>query len=275
MLKQVFSPAHNRHVSFGRKRPTSRPAMNLKHYLRELPPVTVPAAENYGVAAGVPNILADIMCNDTLGCCVIAGINHVLGVVTGNAGKPFKTSDAQIIKEYSAIGGYVPGDPSTDQGCEIPVALKYLRTKGFADGTKSVGDVAIDVADPDEVRAAIYLFENALGGFELPDAWVASMPTGNGFIWQSAGAPDPQNGHCVPFYAYDHDGPQFDSWGLLGTMTWSALKKYGAAKANGEFHAILTPDQIAKGKAKAPNGLDWAALEADFADLGGVLPKAS
>jgi hypothetical protein len=55
--------------------------------------------------------------NDALGDCVEAGQGHVVGVLTGNAaGTPFIFTDAQMQAIYSAEAGYVPGDPSTDNG---------------------------------------------------------------------------------------------------------------------------------------------------------------
>ncbi len=75
--------------------------------------------------------LSKIYENDKLGDCVIAGMAHVVGVLTGGAGpKPFLYSDAEIIKLYSAIGGYVPGDPATDQGCDEQTALNYWENNG-------------------------------------------------------------------------------------------------------------------------------------------------
>jgi len=63
-----------------------------------------------------------------------------------------------------------------------------------------------------------------------------------------------------------------DTWGLLGTVTWDALSKYFAPSANGAAYVLLTPDQLAKGQTRAPNGIDWTSLIADFDAIGGHVP---
>jgi len=267
-MKKVHSPFHGRDVKFGRKRPTSRPRLHLKSYLTALP--APPASCDYSPKA-LP-VLSDIMQNDQLGDCVIAGGYHIVGVETGNCGPIFHANSAQVTKDYSAIGGYVPGDESTDNGCELPVALDYWTKHGFANGTKLVGHLAVDAADKNEVMLACHLFENLYIGMGLPDHWVNPMPSGSGFKWDVAGAPVPENGHCVMGMGYDTNGVKIDTWGMLGTLTWAALAKYAAAHGGGELHVMLSPDQLAKGQTKAPNGIDWSALLADFNAMGGHAP---
>src|ERR1700691_3488684 len=113
----------------GRKRPVARcPRFALKNYLtRGLP--TPPASIEYTRPAAAA--LSEMYENDKLGDCVIAGMAHVVGALTGGAGpKPYLYSDKQIIGLYSAIGGYVPGDPATDQGCDEQTALNYWENNG-------------------------------------------------------------------------------------------------------------------------------------------------
>lgn len=272
MTKTVFSPHHARNVRFGRKRSTVRPRLFLKSYLVEhagaLP--TAPSSCDYSPKAAA--VLTDIYGNDELGDCVIAGGYHIVGVETGNAGTAFHATSSQIVHDYSAIGGYVPGNPSTDQGCDLATALAYWEKTGFANKTKLLGHIAIDATNQAEVELACYLFENLYFGMALPDAWVNPFPSGNGFTWNTAGKPDPENGHCVMGFGYNTSGVLIDSWGMNGTLTWAAVKKYAAASAGGELYAMLTPDQLAKGQSKAPNGIDWSALVSDFNAMGGKVP---
>lgn len=269
MIKQIHSPFHGHPVKFGRKHPTSRPKLHLKNYFAALP--APPATCDYSPKAMA--ILPDIMGNDQLGDCVIAGGYHIVGVETGNAsGSPFHATLAQVIKDYSAIGGYVPGDPNTDNGCELPTALAYWQKHGFCNGTKLLGSIAVDATNTHEVMLACFLFENLYFGMALPDHWVNPFPAGNGFTWDVAGAADPNNGHCVMGMGYDAHGVKIDTWGMIGTLTWTAVSKYASSPTGGELHVMLSPDQLAKGQTKAPNGLDWAALLADFNAMGGHVP---
>jgi hypothetical protein len=216
--------------------------------------------------------------NDTLGDCVIAGMAHVVGVLTGNAGsKPFLYSNSQIIGLYSAIGGYVPGEPSTDQGCDEQTALNYWENNGAlpphnkssADPHKIAGWMTVDSTKVEEWQTALWLFENLYFGIELPDAWINPMPSASGFVWDAAGPPDPNNGHCVAGVGYTSAGVVIDTWGMTGLMTNAAVAKYPKQASGGELYTVVSMDAIGKANQKAPNGFDWSQLIADFDSMGG------
>ena len=272
-MKRVHAPHLGRTVALGgRKRPApGARVLRFREYLKGLP--TPPASCDYTPAAA--SALADVYGNDALGDCVIAGYYHVLGVASGNATAPptpFVASQAQIVADYSAIGGYVPGDPSTDGGCDEIAALDYWKTHDAADGSRLAGYVALDPCNQDELRAALWLFENHYFGIELPGAWISPFPSGPGFVWDVAGEPGPEHGHCVMAAGYDAQGVKLCTWGLLGTLTWGAIAKYCTPDAGGAVYALLTPDQIACGKGASPNGVDWTALQADLAQLAAAAP---
>jgi len=270
-MKTLFAPHLNRNVKMGRRRPVAPgPRMRLSKYLKLSLPAA-PATCDYTAAAA--SVLANIYLNDQLGDCVIAGGYHIVGVETGNAtGTAFAASDAQLTADYSAIGGYVPGDPSTDQGCDEVTALNYWVNTGFADGSKLLGWLVVDPTNQQEVMAALWLFENLFFGLELPDAYISPFPSASGFTWDVAGNPDPSNGHCIVGAGYKANGVTVDTWGLLGTLTWAAISKYCVTGAGGALYVMLTPDQIAKGQSKAPNGVNWTDLLADFDSMGGNVP---
>lgn len=252
-------------MKLGRRRPAEGHfKLCLKDYLQtsELPPP--PPECDYGVAAA--SCLSNVFMNDVLGDCVIAAIAHICGVETGNAGDLFTYTQEQIIAAYSAIGGYVPGDPSTDNGCDEVTALNYLVSNGFANGTKLSGWLVLDATNQVEIQLAMYLFENLFFGVELPDGWISPFPSSSGFIWDSA-APDENNGHAFCGVGYNGLGVRIDTWGLIGTVTWAAINSLCTGSAGGQLYVLLTPDQIAKATAKSPAGLDWATLQADFKQL--------
>jgi hypothetical protein len=258
-------------VVLGRKRPTpGAPKLCLSKYLKTVALPTPPASCNYTAKAA--NALSNMYLNDQLGDCVIAGGYHIVGTETGNAtGTPFVATSAQIIADYSAIGGYVLGNPATDQGCDEQTAMNYWKSHGFADGTKISGWLSVDATNQTEVMQAMYLFENLLFGLELPDAWINPTPSASGFVWGD-GQPDPDNGHCIIGVGYNSTGVQIDTWGMIGTVTWAAVSHLCSAAGGGELYVLLTPDQIAKGQQVAPNGVAWSALIADFDALGGSVP---
>jgi hypothetical protein len=268
-LKKIFAPHLNRFVVFGRKRPIAHsPRMKVGSYLKALP--TPPTSFSYSSKAA--SALSQMYLNDTLGDCVIAGGYHIVGTETGNAGSIFVATSAQITKDYSAIGGYVPGKANTDNGCDESTALNYWQSHGFANGTKLLGSLTVNPGNKTEIENTIYLFENVMFGIELPDAWVTPFPSASGFVWDVAGVSNPQNGHCVIGLGYSSQGVIIDSWGMLGTITWAAVSKYCAASVGGELFTSITPDQLAKGQSAAPNGVAWTTLISDFDSLGGNVP---
>ena len=257
-----------RRFRMGRTRPIARcPRFSLRNYLmRDLAPP--PPSCDYSAKAA--KALSEVYLNDRLGDCVIAGIGHVVGTLTGGTGKQYIYTNAQITELYSAIGGYVPGKPNTDNGCDEQTALNYWQHNGAPAGSHQIaGWISVNGADPVEYRTALWLFENLYFGIELPDKWVNPEPTGSGFTWDVAGAPDPNNGHCVVGVGYAAKGVRICTWGMLGLLTDAAIVKYATKTGEGELYTVISQDAINKAAAKAPNGFDWSQLVADFDSMGG------
>jgi hypothetical protein len=253
----------------GRRRPVARcPRMSLHNYLTRSIPAP-PATCDYAKAA--KSALSKVYENDTLGDCVIAGMAHVVGVLTANAGgKAFTYSNKQITTLYSAIGGYVPGNPATDQGCDEQTALNYWENNGAPVGShKIAGWLSVNGNDATEVRTALWLFENLYFGMELPDKWITPFPSASGFTWDAAGPPNPSNGHCVVGVGYNAQGVVIDSWGMTGLITDSAIAKYATTGANGALYTVVSVDGLNKATQKVPAGFDWSQLVADFDSMGG------
>lgn len=272
-LKSVFAPHLNHHVVLGGRKHSVAdcPHLKLGNYLRaSLPPP--PVATSYRTKAG--DALHKVYMNDQLGCCTVSAKCHIEGLVTANAGTPVLFTDAQVVAMYSAITGYKPGDPSTDRGSDMQTVLNWIVQNGFAGSpaSKPLGWVSVDLTNKLEVQHGIFLFENADIGWDLPDAWINPFPSKDGDVWDVAGDPDPNNGHDTPIVDYDADGVWVDTWGLLVKVPWAALARYGARSAGGEGYILITHDMLAKGVDKAPNGIDWASLVADFDAMGGQLP---
>jgi hypothetical protein len=212
--------------------------------------------------------LDNVYLNDNIGDCTIAGPAHLINIFLANAKKDINIfSSQQILNLYSSITGYNPNDPKTDQGADLSTVLDYWRTKGFTSSHKIVGYLKINGADIDEVRAALYLFEGLYLGLELPDEYINPFPTNSGFVWDVAGDPDPDNGHCIVAGGYDTQTITIATWGLIGHMTNAAFTKYFSTQNNGEVYAVLTQDVLNKATKKNPDGLDWEQLQSDFKEL--------
>ncbi len=259
---------------FGRKAPVVRyPILSLKNYLANTLP-SPPSSIDY--STGSSSALSEMYMNDTLGDCVIACVEHIEGVLTGDASdnninvssSPLLFTNTQTVAFYSAACGYA-NTPSTDNGCDIQTVLSFWENNGSPKGSshKIVGILAVDPTNLTECQTAVWLFENLIFGVDLPSAWVSPMPSASGFVWDVAGAPDPQNGHCFPAFGYNSTGFKIATWAMTGTITVAAVTKYAVASARGELYVVISQDQLNTASALAPNGLNWTQLVADFQAL--------
>jgi hypothetical protein len=270
-VKTITLPNHPTltQVRFGRHIPRVHPqTLRLGNYLKAGLPAAPPTS-NFTAKGG--SVLRDILGNDKYGCCVLSCGGHEVGTETGNAGSLFPVTTAEVLTQYTAITGFNPNDPNTDQGTNIIDALNYWKATGTVNGTKILGYLSIDPTNKAEVQAAMWLFENIVFGVALPDSYVNPFPSGDGFIWD-VDTPDPSNGHCFLGVGHDASGIDIDTWGLFGTFTYAAIAALCSSSGGGEIYVILTPDQIAKGAAKAPNGVAWADIISDFNSIGGNVP---
>ena len=257
-------------MKLGRNRPAPIPR-NMRLHLADFVSASLPVppvVSHYFQKAyqGVKKVNL----NDRLGCCVISGAAHVRDVWQGNAGTaPPWIDDATVEYLYEKIGGYDPDDPSTDQGCDEITALRYFKQHGISkDGShKIIGWASVNGANETLCKQAIYLFENLYFGVELPDAWINPFPSKDGFVWGLAGEANPENGHCFIGGGYNAVGVQIDTWGLIGTLTWPAIKKYATTEGSGELYVLFSQDLILKATQKAPNGFDAKQLGAALAQF--------
>jgi len=263
----------------GRTRPAPHFRLQLEKYLKPgwaalggvipLPPP--PPTIDYTLRAQAA--LAEMYHNNTLGDCVIAGMAHAEGVLTGNASAegPFVFTDKEILSAYTLVGGYEPGHPETDNGCDEVTAMEHWQKVGMWEGGKNwariFGWMGVKATDTHQVKAAMWLFENLIFGLELPDEWLDPSPSSSGFTWDVAGESNPQNGHCVVGVGYNAHGVLISTWGMIGLMTWEAVAKYAVQSAGGDLYAVISKDGVARASGKGASGMDWAQLLDDFAKL--------
>ena len=264
-VKTITHPITGKTFKLGRNIPIAKgPRLSLHNYLLQTLP-TPPETVEYTTAAS--SALKQMYGNDILGDCVIAFLAHLEGVLTGNAtGTPVIVPETEVISYYSAIGNYVPGDPSTDNGCDEQTALNYCQQNGLPMSNNRIYWMAVNGHRLQEVRTAMWLFENVMFGVSLPDAWITPFPSANGFVWGKAGAPDPNNGHCFGGFGYTPEYTQISTWGMVGNLSNGALEKY-TTEGGGELYTILSLDMIQKATQKAPNGFDFSQLLADIQSI--------
>ena len=80
-----------------------------------------------------------------VGDCTCAGIAHFLAAVTAFSGDVpggVMFTDDAILGMYEAVGGYVLGNPATDNGCMLQAVCQYMVTTGLADMAGKVHKLA-------------------------------------------------------------------------------------------------------------------------------------
>src|SRR5581483_8270273 len=167
-----------------------------------------------------------MMLNDRLGDCVVAAMGHMIQQWTffaSTGSNMVVLPDSAIEKGYEDIGGYVPGLPWTDNGCDMLTALRYWRKHGLA-GHKILGFAKVDPTNIAEVQQAIWMFGNLFCGVWLPvysqnpiepNKWTVP-PTGP---VGPQGAPGTWGGHCVPLMGASPYIQKLVTWGQTWKMT--------------------------------------------------------
>ena len=106
------------------------------------------------------------MLNESLGDCTCAAIGHAIQVLTAVAGTIVTPTDDQVLAMYEQ-SGYVPGNPSTDNGWMIQSALQYWKTTGLA-GHKCDAFLAVNPQNMTHVDFAFETFGLVDIGVMLP-----------------------------------------------------------------------------------------------------------
>jgi len=197
----------------------------------------------------------NMLLNDQLGDCVEAAIGHTIMTMTSQASSIVIPTDNQIQDAYSGITGYVPGDPSTDNGTVMVEALAYWRNNGIAND-KIVGWASVKIdSDLIEFRHAIALFGTVLVGFNFPQSAMDQFNYGQ--PWSIDMTSPLIGGHCVAVSEYDNQRLVCETWGALQPMTLGFLPYYAD-----EAYVVITQDWIESNK-RSPSGYNISVLTGD------------
>jgi hypothetical protein len=264
-----MKPVYN-HPKFklGKRAPRLDPrTFKLSKYLpKAIPPA--PIADGYLTKVGTwPMYL-----NDTLGDCAIASAAHIIQQEVIYAGTGTPITNADVLLGYEKVGNYVPGEPTTDNGCDLLTALNYWRSTGYG-GHKIAAYVSVDYTNPLEVQQAIAIFGSVYLGVQLPLSAQNPTQTGANPCWSvpstglaGDGSPGGWGGHAIPALGFSADpkgypGLEVISWGQVYDMTWNFLAAYGD-----EAYAVASPDWVEK-NGRSPSGFLWNDLLADLEAL--------
>ncbi len=206
--------------------------------------------------ANIPDGVAD---------CTIAGCAHAIQVCGLNVGYSFTgetIADSIIEKAYSDWDGYVPGQPSTDQGgVELDLLNRWRQSGLGLDGHHLLAFADPDVKNLTEIEQAIALFGGVYIGINVPNFIMAGEGPDPSKVWDVVvddGGID--GGHCVFVAKYDPETFGFISWGGVYRMTRAFWNKYVD-----EAHALLLATWIRNNK--TPSGFNLDQLQTDLSQI--------
>ena len=199
--------------------------------------------------------------NDQYGDCVWAGAAHETMLWNKEAARTVAFNNTGVLKDYSAVTGFKPNDPSTDNGTDMQVAASYRRKTGVLDGQgkrhKVTAYLALKVGDIDQLALAIYLFGATGIGIKFPGSAMDQFNAGK--PWDVVSNAKIEGGHYIPGVGRDQSGNiVIVTWGKTQLMTPRFFKKYCD-----EVIAYVSTEAIATG-GKTLDGFDLVQLEKDL-----------
>jgi hypothetical protein len=214
-----------------------------------------------------------MLANDSLGDCGPAAMFHGrMSKIAFDLKKVVSPTDDEVIKFYSAAGGYVPGRPSTDGGVDNPTMLSVAQKEGITLGgvTTLMGPYATVVPDGGSpwqatAQTGIAYLQGALIGVNLPNDWYQSYGPGN--VWDVTNSAI-VGGHDLWCIGYNATGPVIITWGQPTQCTWA-----GIAQNATDINCIADQtDEISPTTGCTGDGINLAAWTADVQAITGQPP---
>lgn len=251
--------------------PTKR-RLTLEKYLNPRTPMSraglppVPLTQDVDRASKVTSW--PMYLNDQLGDCTIAALGHMFGAWTEYAtGTEGLFADDQIQAVYSRVGGYVPGDPTTDNGCMMSDVLADAKANGITDVNGKVHLVAGfasfgNPGDEDLLGQVLDVFGTVYVGINCQQVIETEFADGKPWTWVQG---DPVvGGHAICLQRRLGKGSA-----PLEYVTWGALQQATTdfqSNAAEEAWAVVTHDWLSA-NGDTVEGLDLQQLLADMADV--------
>lgn len=243
-------------LKLGKKPAAPRPTdFKFSDFAASVKLPTVPSRFGHGTAYSDWKMLG----NDRYGDCVWAGAAHehmLLNKVVRDVDVPF--DDTAVLGDYSAVTGFNPNDPSTDNGTDVHTALSYRRKTGIADADgkrHQIGAyVSLDPKSWEHLEQAAYIFGAVGIGFEFPASAMDQFNAGE--PWDVVPGSQIEGGHYVPTVGSvaSADSVSVITWGKRQVMTRAFYEEY-----NDEAWAYVTNEEL-RSDSKGLHGFDVGKL---------------
>lgn len=225
---------------------------------------TWPAVPAQGWEAAVNPADWGMLGNDQYGDCACAGIMHLIQAQSASAGNPLHSTTEQTLALYSAVTGFNPKDPSTDQGTVLTDLLAYIQKHGlemFDANGKTVtveiaGSASLDISSIAQMRYASYIFGGSYLGIGCPNQCEDDLTN-----WNFGPGLPLAGGHCIPRVGEGAAGGKIVSWDALIPYSNEFWTGYGD-----EGYIVVTKAWL-NAQGKSPSGLDLDGLLAAMKGL--------
>jgi hypothetical protein len=203
--------------------------------------------------------------NDKAGCCVWAGAAHEHMLWTSTWGrKRSRFLTKNVLSDYSAVTGFDPAKPDTDNGTDMKDAASYRRKTGIVDATGKRHTIdayaALQVGNVDQAILAMYLMGAAGIGFQFPDQAMDQFDAHQ--PWTVPAKPKINGGHYVSGVGRNAAGNFLVvTWGRVQEMTPAFYERFCD-----EAVAYISLE-ILNDKNLSPEGFDANTLRKQLASL--------
>lgn len=192
-----------------------------------------------------------------VGDCTIASPAHGFSAECVYAGAPFPTfADTEIIKAYSAVGGYVLGDEGTDNGADPTVVCRYLMNPGLTDTAGKTHTLAAWAALRDPGNMTVLKTALDLGGTVLLAASLQEAQEeqfANEQAWEYVAGSPGVGGHAFCLQRVNSGGLN-----IYYVITWGTFER-----ANRPFMSHCVGGGAGEG---------YVVVSQDFVDANGTSP---
>lgn len=204
--------------------------------------------------------------NDSLGDCTCACVGHQLQAWSAYGNTEVTVPQSSVLGLYEAMG-YVPGDPSTDNGANIQDVLEEMvktgipgETEGDTEKYQLFAEIK-NLKNMETVYQALYLFGSVYLGTNIPQSAMDQFQAGQ--PWSYTGDDNILGGHAICVQAKLSNGNlDIITWGAVQEMEQSFWDNYVE-----EAWVVIDPDWVNDKSGDTPDGLDLEALQQAFKSL--------
>lgn len=248
---------------------TEQPRVTLRDFYTS----DLPTVGSLKFPLGHDNLVTDwgMLENDRLGCCAEAAALHLEMQWAAEAKKKISVTDQTVVDVYSAVTGYNPDDPDSDQGTDVHDLFAYWKGNSLIgdDGSPIVAYAGLTPADPAELAVALSQFTTVFLGIVVPD--FAQDQFAAGGPWQpEPGRHQIVGGHAIPAVgASSADLFDIVTWGQKISMTSTFYQAYNTVAVVALTHDMFNGNTDIE-------GIDFAKLQAELPEFntGKVTSKA-